>query len=323
MTRWFSLGVVLLWLGTTAGLIYRDVWPHWVAGAPPVQMPPPGGDKVLRRFQSGIFSSRGRVGTSWVVFDSSGSNTLVHTLTALDGLPLLPPITVDSKLTYAETGKLDSIDMRILGAPIRLEFRGEDYGMDFSCELITGPGPQDRFGFKLDAAAAATVNEALRPFTLLKDLHVGKTWRMRLINPLPVIRGGDAELEAFLVRVTAKETIVHNGERVECFRIESRNVRAWAGPDGLVLVQEVDLPIFGTLTIRQESYDERMRQAVSLGEPGKPVMRQSRMESSDDRRTPSFSGGVKHGTATRPHGTEVTGPTTSRTRPSGSVPRNE
>ena len=57
---------------------------------------------------------------------------------------------VDSKLSYTDAGRLDSIELRILGAPIRLEFRGEDYGMDFSCELIAGPRPEDKIGFKLD-----------------------------------------------------------------------------------------------------------------------------------------------------------------------------
>jgi hypothetical protein len=264
MARWFSVAAVVIWVTAMAALVYRDVLPHWIAGAPPAQMPNTTAEGPYLRYQSGIFTSSGRVGTSWVIFDTAGGNTLVHTLTALDGLPLMPPLLVDSKLTYTGTERLDSIDLKIHGAPIRLEFRGEDYGMDFSCELITGNGPQDKFGFKLDTAAAATMNEALRPFTLLKDLHVGKTWRMRLINPLPAIRGGKAELEAYLVRVTGKETIEHNGSRVECFRVESHNVRAWAAPDGQVLVQEVDLPIFGTISIRQETYDEPARQAASL-----------------------------------------------------------
>jgi len=273
MARWFGIGVVVFWLAAMTGLIYRDVWPHWAAGSPPAQMPDTLDKESPRRFQSGIFNSRGRVGGSWVLFDSAGGNILVHTQTVLDGLPLLPPILVDSKLTYTADERLDSIDLRIIGTPVRLEFRGEDYGMDFSCELITGPGPKDRYGFKLDSAAAATMNEALRPFTLLKDLHVGKTWRMRLLNPLPAIRGGRAELDAYLVRVTAKETIQHLGQAVACFRVESRDVRAWVAEDGRVLVQQVDLPIFGTLTIREEPYDEAARlaalrlQGLSVAEP--------------------------------------------------------
>ncbi len=259
MPRWLSAGVIIFWLAAMAGLVYRDIWPHWVAGSPPVQVPNPKSPDIPRRYQSGIFTSRGRVGTSWTMFDTAGGNTLVHTQTALEGLPLLPPIVMDSKLTYTSAEKLDSIEIRILGIPMRLEFRGEDYGMDFSCELITGPGPKDRYGFKLDGAAAATMNEALRPFTLLKDLHVGKTWRMRLVNPLPAIRGGKAELDAFLVKVTAIEKIEHQGQTIDCFRVESRDVRAWAAPDGRVLVQQVDLPVFGTLTIREESFDEGAR----------------------------------------------------------------
>jgi len=118
----------------------------------------------------------------------------------------------------------------------------------------------------------------MRPFTLLKDLYVGKTWRMRLINPLPALRGGKAEFQAYLVRVAAREEIKHDQKTVECFRIESRNVRAWADMSGQVLVQEVNLPLFGKLTIRQEPYDEsaRTRMVGSFAERGPTATRASR-----------------------------------------------
>ncbi len=267
MARWFGVGVVVLWLFAMSGLFYRDIWPHWIAGEPPDQMPEIGAAESLSRFQSGIFTRRGRVGTSWIHFYHRSDSCLVHTETLLEGLPLLEPFLVDSELTYTEDGKLDTVKIKMIGTPVRLEFNGENYGMDFSCELITGPGPDDRHGFKLDAAAAATMSDALRPFTLLKGLYVGKTWRVRLINPLPALRGGRAEFEAHLVRVTARETIEHHGQQIECFRVEARNVRAWADDGGHVLVQEVDLPIFGTLTIRQEPYDAIAR-ADALGRRG-------------------------------------------------------
>lgn len=260
MARWFGMGVVLFWSVMMTFLFVHDIWPHWVAGEPPVQLPPEQASKKECRYQSGIFSSMGRIGTSWVRFYDREGNPLVHTQTLLDGLPFkLPPLLVDSELTYTEDNTLDAIRIQVYGAPIRLELTGENYGMDFSCELITGPGPEDRLGFKLDADAAAMMSDAFRPFTLLKGLYVGKTWRIRLINPLPVLQGGKAEFESCLVRVTCRETIEHQGRPIECYRVESRNLRAWADDQGQVLVQEVDLPIFGTLTIRQEQYDDVKR----------------------------------------------------------------
>ncbi|MBN1341440.1 MAG: hypothetical protein JXQ73_02105 [Phycisphaerae bacterium] len=259
MARWFSIVVVVLWLAAMGSLVYRDVWPHWAAGDPPAQMPEPNSAQSERRYQSGVFMPQGRVGTSWVRFYEREDSDLIHTQTDLYGLPLLPPFLVDSELTYTQDNRLDTLKLQIIGAPMRLEFNGENYGMDFSCELITGPGPTDRYGFKLDAATAATMSDSLRPFTLLKDLRVGKTWRLRLINPLPALRGGRAQFDSYLVRVTGRETIEHAGHSVDCFRIESSNLRAWADQTGRVIVQEVDLPIFGTLTIRQEPYDESLR----------------------------------------------------------------
>lgn len=255
MTRLFGMAVLVLWLIAMGSIFYCEIWPHWIAGDPPPQMPEPNSAEAARRFQNGIFGSRGRLGTSWIHFYSRGGSNLVHTQTSLEGLPHLPDVFVDSELTYEEDGKLDSIKLQIIGPDVRLEFTGENYGMDFSCSLRTGPGPNDRYGFKLDAAAAATMSDTLRPFTLLKDLYVGKTWRIRLINPLPALSGGRASFQSYLARVTDRQTIQHQGRSVPCYKIECRNLRAWANDDGQVLVQEVDLPIFGTLTIRQEPYD--------------------------------------------------------------------
>jgi hypothetical protein len=42
--------------------------------------------------------------------------------------------------------------------------------------------------------------------------------------------------------------------------IETNNAKAWADVNGRVLVQEVDVPIFGQLTIRDEPYDRLSRQ---------------------------------------------------------------
>ncbi len=263
MARWFGIAVVLFWGAMMTSLFMHDIWPHWAAGEPPLQMPPEKATKEESRYQSSISSKLGRIGTSWVRFYNRDGNPLVHTQTLLDGLPFkLPPLLVDSELTYTEDKTLDSLRIQVHGSPIRLELLGENYGMDFSCELITGPGPDDRLGFKLDADAAAMMSDAFRPFTLLKGLYVGKTWRIRLINPLPVLQGGKAEFESCLVRVTRRETIQHQGKAVECYKIESRNLRAWANDQGNVLVQEVDLPIFGTLTIRQEPFNDLERLAV-------------------------------------------------------------
>jgi len=55
------------------------------------------------------------------------------------------------------------------------------------------------------------------------------------------------------------DPIDHQGQKIECFRIESPHLKAWADVSGRVLVQQVDLPVFGRMILRQEPYDDEAR----------------------------------------------------------------
>jgi hypothetical protein len=132
-------------------------------------------------------------------------------------------------------------------------------GGGFPCELTVGSVTRT-FAFENEAMQA--LGEALRPFDVLPDLHVGRTWRVRLFNPVKQVLGKQADFESVLVRVTGMETIEHRGSQVECFRIEAGEIVAYADAGGRVLEQRVQLPIFGTIVVRDEPFEPETREAA-------------------------------------------------------------
>jgi len=84
--------------------------------------------------------------------------------------------------------------------------------------------------------------ETLRPFTHLKNLHVGQRWRLRLLDPIPLLQSGNMDLQISLVTVTGREPIDHGGRRIECFRVETEGAVAWVDDTGRVLRQEFKSP---------------------------------------------------------------------------------
>jgi hypothetical protein len=66
-------------------------------------------------------------------------------------------------------------------------------------------------------------------------------------------------MESVLVRCTALESISYGNREIEAYRVEMPKVRAWVAADGQVLRQEVDLPLFGKLTLLDQKYDDALR----------------------------------------------------------------
>ena len=56
-----------------------------------------------------------------------------------------------------------------------------------------------------------------------------------------------------LVEVTGEEKIITSEGETDCLVVESPNTRAWVDARGVVRVQEVTLPVVGTLRIVRET----------------------------------------------------------------------
>ena len=266
VNRWIGIACVAFMLSANATLFVRDVLPAWLAGDPPMLDDLAPSPLPKRQAQIGIFDERGEnVGRSWTIterlpqFLTVTSSTMLNPILLPNGM-VTPQVRIDTSLKYREDDHLlEDLRMSIRGLPVGVVMRGELVPPDeFVCEWRLGAGPPGRF--TLDADATRAMGDVVRPFTRLPGLYVGRTWRLQLLDPLSRIIPGfgshDLMADAELVRVTRTETITHRGEELETFVVEARRTRAWVTPQGDVLRQEVDLPLLGRLTLRDELFDE-------------------------------------------------------------------
>lgn len=247
MRRLFDLTIVAIWLCSLAALVWHDVWPTWTAGAPPIQVPPGEVDKPIR-MQFAIDAKRwGHIGQSWAEFWRMNSGAMARSTTVLEAGPLRKPIRVDSYVGFGDKDRLDEMKVWVYGLPAKVEVEAASYGEDFPCIIRVG---DQRHEFTLRQEMASAFAEVFRPFVYLKGLHVGQTWRIASINPLGSLWGEDPAPQPVVARVVSREEIEHLGRKVDCFRVETQGAAAWVDDEGRVLLQEVDLPMLGKVSIR-------------------------------------------------------------------------
>lgn len=267
--RLFGILVVVLWLVAMAGLVQRDLWPALTARQPP---PTPSSDLIARigtEHQYGIFKAAGgaRIGTSWLSLhsrpdfsrnNSGEASADLESTTYFDGLLGAPPVFLRLYMHLLADGSLDSFNFEMVGLPEVVKAEGESYGNKIAC--IFKVGPIDR-QMSLDAASTALVGDSFQRFSCLPDLEVGQAWRMQMIDPMALFTSGSSKIQPRpqLVRVTRKETVEVHGKPVEAFVVESDGARAWVDDSGLVVRQEIDMPLIGRLVVKPEVFSEKAR----------------------------------------------------------------
>jgi hypothetical protein len=264
--RWIGIACAACMLSANTALFIHDILPALAAGEPPEPVALTLRSDQQFMVQVGIFNARGeRIGSSWTDARPSGDNLRVNTRTVLRPLELpgdvaTPAVVVRCTAVYGQNRRLEDIQIHVDGFGIPISLRGECYAAgDFPCEWQIG----DQSGrFVVPAEGTRALGEVFRPFYSLPGLFVGRTWRVELFNPLahltPDLSQGRRFTQSVLVRVTGEETIEHNGRKVEALRVEADKLTAWVAPDGRVLRQEVDLPLFGRLTVVEEPFDEQV-----------------------------------------------------------------
>lgn len=257
------LGIILatVWLACMAALVQRDVVPFWTAQDPPSQGAPSG------RYQCRLANGVGKqIGTAWVTATNGPQLTTVESLTVLElgritGLFRgLNRLAIQTDMTYERDGALNMFKITLHGAGMPIEVAAERYVHDFSCIVRIG---ESRTSLLLDGRMYDRLSESLRPFTHLPNLHVGQTWRIRLLDPLAMLKGDSFPFQEQLVRVVGRERIRHQGGMLECFRIESAGTVAWADGAGKVLRQELAVPLLGKMVLTDEPYDRAAHNAAS------------------------------------------------------------
>jgi hypothetical protein len=193
---------------------------------------------------------------------------VVRSTTVLDASRLgrLLPVTgkwiLTSLLSYDREGSLGQFTFNLSASGLNVEVVADRLERDFSCVATIGGM---RRSLLLDGELSQHLAETLRPFTHLRGLRIGQRWRIRLLDPLALMRGEGLEFQTQLAEVTAREMVAHRGRRVECFRIETPSAVAWADESGRVVRQEVQIPLAGRWVLTDEAYDAGQKREAMAG----------------------------------------------------------
>ena len=271
MNRIIGSLLALTWIIAMAALVQRDVLPLWTAQEAPNELLPAG------EYQVGILSAAGaRLGTTWITAGQSPSPTISSTTLLEAGkvsgmMPITGSWLLGTDLAYDAGGRLDHFHFTLSAPGVTGEVDAERIERDFSVLARLGDTKKSML---LDGELSKYLSETLRPFTHLAGLRVGQSWRIRLLDPLALIRSGSVDFQTILARVTQMDIIEHRGGLVRCFRVESPTARAWADSTGRVLRQEVQLPLVGKWTLVDEPVDVDARRNALRAK--KAVVRKSR-----------------------------------------------
>lgn len=253
MNRIIGAVAALAWIGLMAAMLNRD-YPFWREQTPPSAVIPPGNR------QTAIFDgAKNRVGTAWLTVGQHSavvSFTVFEVARVIPGIPAGGPIAVKTTLGYDPDGSLQRLVFWLHGVGVPILVSATRVGDDFGVELNVGDLHKS---MSLPAEASECLGESLRPFTYLKGLKVGQSWRIRIVDPISLLRDQSVDFTAQMATVTARETVPHNGADVPCFRIETNGAIAWADDEGNVVRQEVVIPFIGKWTLVDEKYDQAAR----------------------------------------------------------------
>ncbi len=253
-----GLGIIVFWAASMTWLVWHDVWPAVTAGQPPRVVRTEPGNQAPVSCQVGIFNKYGhRVGSAWSTYypiaEAARREDTIH----LQSFIGLPETLVQISSSFDPEGQLDEFKLEIWGHDVPVKVTGERFSSMYGFNLDVGTWHER---LRLEADAAGLIGDVFRPFASLPGLKVGQSWRMQVVNPIALLSGFGDRFVPMLVRVTRREPVTTlDGRTVDCV-VEAPNAKAWVDEAGTVIVQQVELPVGGTLTIRAEPYDRDAEQ---------------------------------------------------------------
>jgi hypothetical protein len=100
----------------------------------------------------------------------------------------------------------------------------------------------------------SVIQDVLGPFDRLPGLHVGQRWESQMINPFT------GQVSAVKVEVKRRGMIFWNGNPVTTFEVVQQmaalSMRTWVRFDGVIVRQEVPLPLVRLVLERRPDVDE-------------------------------------------------------------------
>ncbi|MEE9296771.1 MAG: hypothetical protein V3W34_17645 [Phycisphaerae bacterium] len=259
--RMMGFAIVLFWVIATSWLVWHDIVPVWTAQDPPKVVASNWVRRHGEKVQFGVYDESGRwIGGIWTEYSSATSTDREDEI-YFDDLPVLGPACVHVKSIFDVDGRLDEIDISVLGAWDPVRIHGERFPSQFAFKIDAGAFQQT---FKIDLDLAGMFSATFRPFDAMPELSVGQAWRMQVFNPIAAVTGIGDKFIPMLVSVVGREVIRIDGRLRDCFIVQASGVKAWVErSSGVVLHQEITLPIGGTITVRYERYDDDARRRAA------------------------------------------------------------
>ncbi len=266
-TRTTGLLIVPLWLAAMSWLVAHDIWPGLTAQDPPALKVTDWLRNEGSRSQLTITNEHGRLGTIWTIYRVEGKTIRRDDVVWIERFPLdIAPLRIIGESLFTAEGVLDEFTLRLDNPDTAMRLHGERFHADFSFTFECGPLFNT---YKVPLIDGGIITDAFNPFVDLGDLHVGRTWRMQVFNPVSVLTGLGDRFVSMLVTVTGEERINTGVWEGNCAVVESEGAKAWVDVRGVVQLQEMTLPLVGKIRIVRESgFDD---QGLSLVRRGNAV----------------------------------------------------
>ncbi|MDX2036112.1 MAG: hypothetical protein SFX72_05635 [Isosphaeraceae bacterium] len=272
-TRLMSLAIVICWTVAGFALVRRDLLPEiWIGEPPRLGATAADADAGPTRWSIQVVESRFVPGGKEERFRSVGTAT-TETKRADDGsLELLGRVSFDSgAITKATPFALgeglrlvidNSLSIDPSGRPERLNavlreanstealLTVEGLFEEKSIRLKTsGPIPELRRTATIPYDPKSMVQNALSPIDRMPGLQVGQRWETKVVSPLT------GKADVVRVEVERQADIYWDRGLVKTFVVVQKMppiaARSWVRADGLVLRQELPLPLVKLLLERQ------------------------------------------------------------------------
>ena len=152
-------------------------------------------------------------------------------------------LTITSVYRVDPRGNLQSFDMKVATADSDDGLFTVEGRLNGGMMEVTAKGMVSILNRKMSFPyePRGVVSDALRPFDRLPGLHVGQHWDTRMINPFT------GAVDVVRVEVRRRGFIDWNGEAVSAFEVDQHagpvTSKAWVRLDGVILRQEVPLPL--------------------------------------------------------------------------------
>lgn len=257
-TRTTGWLIVPLWAASMGWLVAHDVLPGWVAQDPPRMASAAWLHGAGGKTQCTIAGEQGRLGTLWTTYLADAGSIERYDDVWIERLPVpLAPLRIRVTSTFTPDGVLDEFTLVLESAETLMRLHGERFHADFS---FTFQANTVRKAFKVPLVDGGIVSGAFNPFSQLSGLRLGQSWRMQVFNPVAALTGIGDRFIPMLVKVTGERRISTGAWSGNCFVVESGRAKAFVDADGVVQMQEMTLPVLGTLRIvREPAFDDAAR----------------------------------------------------------------